>query len=348
MLAPRIRPEIFELYWRFAYERHRVFEMRVAGIEGPWTDDPILQKYKFCNAYRAADRVSQYLIRHVCYSDEANTWEDRLFQIVAFRTFSHIGTWKFLCDYLGSNPTIEHLRTGTFEEALSAARLKNGRLYTGAFILCATDMYGRDQKHLNHVELFKHMFVLGSLAQEVSQAHHMSEVYRALHAYPLMGDFMSYQIAVDINYSELTDFSENEFTQPGPGALRGIRKIFTDIGKWRPADVVFWMVDQQETAFENQNIDFQGLWGRPLHAIDIQNLFCEVDKYCREAAPHLTSGRTRIKSKFAPTPEALPLFFPPKWQINPLLPSTVDSAGSLSRLSLEVGPGGQTKAKVAP
>lgn len=44
MSAPRIRPEIFDFYWRFAYERHRVSEVRVAEIEGPWTDDPILQK----------------------------------------------------------------------------------------------------------------------------------------------------------------------------------------------------------------------------------------------------------------------------------------------------------------
>ena len=33
------------------------------GPEGPWTEDPILDRYKFCNTYRAADRVSQYLIR---------------------------------------------------------------------------------------------------------------------------------------------------------------------------------------------------------------------------------------------------------------------------------------------
>jgi hypothetical protein len=29
----------------------------------PWTSDPIIQVHKFTNAYRAADRVSQYLIK---------------------------------------------------------------------------------------------------------------------------------------------------------------------------------------------------------------------------------------------------------------------------------------------
>jgi hypothetical protein len=61
--------------------------------------------------------------------------------------------------------------------------------------------------------------------------------------------------------------------------------------------------------------------GRPLHAIDCQGLFCETDKYCRQAAPELASARKRIKAWFTPTPEPIRLFFPPKWGINNKLPS---------------------------
>jgi hypothetical protein len=69
-----------------------MFARRVAGEPGPWTGDPILRAFKFCNVYRAADRVSQYMIRDVCYHDQPCTDEDRLFQIVAFRTFSKTAT----------------------------------------------------------------------------------------------------------------------------------------------------------------------------------------------------------------------------------------------------------------
>jgi len=58
----------------------------------------------------------------------------------------------------------------------------------------------------------------------------------------------------------------------------------------------------------------------PLHAIDCQGLFCETDKYCREAAPELASARKRIKARFTPTPEPIRLLFPPKWDINDKLP----------------------------
>ena len=73
------------------------------------------------------------------------------------------------------------------------------------------------------------------------------------------------------------------------------------------------MTERQDEEFARLGLPFGGLWGRPLHAIDCQGLFCETDKYCREAAPELASARKRIKARFTPTPEPIRLFFPPKW-----------------------------------
>ncbi|MBO3736709.1 nucleotide kinase domain-containing protein [Actinoplanes flavus] len=318
---PVARNGIYEHYWAFASRRQAAFERRVAGLPAPWTDDPILQTFKFCNVYRAADRVSQYMIRDVCYHDEPCTPEDRLFQIVAFRTFSKIDTWRDVHATLGRYPTLDDLGDGSFTRALDEARRRNGGLYTGAFILCATDAYGQGLKHLNHVELFRHMFLTDDLGAKLLAATSLREVYDQLHGYPLMGDFMSYQISIDLNYSGLINFSENEFTQAGPGALRGIKKCFTDLGDYTPADTIRWMVDNQEKELDRLGLPFNGLWGRPLHAIDCQGLFCETDKYCREAAPELASARKRIKARFTQTAEPMELFFPPKWDINQQVPT---------------------------
>src|SRR5260370_37601800 len=105
-----------------------------------------------------------------------------------------------------------------------------------------------------------------------------------------MGDFMSYQTTIDLNYSDLLDFSENEFTQAGPGALRGIRKCFSDLGGYTPAEVVLWMTERQDDEFARLGLPFGGLGGRPLHALDCQGLYCESAQYCREAAPELASA----------------------------------------------------------
>lgn len=318
---PRPRRNVYDLYWRFASDRQRIFERRVAGHPGPWTTDPILCQYKFCNVFRAADRVSQYLIREVAYRPDAGTPEDRVFQIVAFRTFSRVATWTAACEYLGGAPSIRALASGDFTRALEHAREINGGLYTGAFILCATNAFGKREKHLNHVELFRKMFVQGALARRVLEAPTLADVFTFLRGYPLMGDFMAYQTAIDLNYSSLVNFSENDFTCPGPGAVRGMRKVFESFGDYAPSEVIQWMVERQTEEFSRRGISFRGLWGRPLHAIDCQGLFCEVDKYCRVAMPELASERKRIKARFAASTDGIRLFFPPKWTLNDLLPT---------------------------
>jgi hypothetical protein len=318
---PVPRPRIYDLYWYFASERQQMFTRRVGGEPGPWTADPILREFKFCNVFRAADRVSQYMIRDVCYQDEPCTPEDRLFQIVAFRTFSKSATWRAVRDVVGRYPVLDDLADGAFTNALDQARQRNRGLYTGAFILCATDAYSQSAKHRNHIELFRHMFLHDQLGAKLLEAGSLREVYDLLHGYPLMGDFMSYQTTIDLNYSALIGYSENDFTQAGPGALRGIRKCFEDLGDYTPAEIVLWMTERQHDEFTRLGLPFGGLWGRPLHAIDCQGLFCETDKYCREAAPELASARKRIKARFTPTPEPIRLFFPPKWGINDKLPS---------------------------
>lgn len=317
---PTPRPGVYELYWKFAAERQKAFEARIAGSPWPWSEDRILQEYKFCNVFRAADRVSQYLIRDVAYLEDDAAVDDRLFQILAFRTFSNTTTWDTVSQLLGRSPRIADLESGGFEDALNRAKEQNGGLYTGAFILCATNAYGRSFKHLNHVELFKEMFVRARLADQLLAANSLREIYDLLHTFPLMGDFMSYQIAIDLNYSAHINFSENDFTQPGPGALRGIKKIFSDLGGLTPQETIMWMVDHQDEEFERLGYRFEGLWGRRIHAIDAQNLFCETDKYCREAVPELRSARSRIKSRFSADVAPMKLFFPPKWGINDRLP----------------------------
>ena len=312
---PTPRQHIYDLYWYFASERQQIFEKRLAGQPAPWTDDPILQKYKFCNVFRAADRVSQYMIREACYHTEDCSPEDRLFQIVAFRLFSKIETWDAVRNFLGRSPTMDNLVDGSFTKALEYANEINGGLYTSAFILCATNAYGQPRKYLNHVELLRDMFVNHQLAEQLLSASSLQEIYTLLHTFPLMGDFMSYQTAIDLNYSDLINFSENEFTQPGPGALRGMAKVFENLGNYSPSEVIMWMVEQQTKEFARLGLPPATLFGRPLQAIDCQNIFCETDKYCREAVPELTSARSRIKTAYTIPKLMDELFLPPKWNL---------------------------------
>jgi hypothetical protein len=70
----RLRPTaVFDTYWSFAAARQALYEARLRGAAPPWTSDPILRRHRFTNCYRAADRVSQFLIRRVAYAGPAGT-----------------------------------------------------------------------------------------------------------------------------------------------------------------------------------------------------------------------------------------------------------------------------------
>jgi hypothetical protein len=315
-MEPSVRPGVYEAYWRFAAERQRIFDLRAAGRPGPWTDDPILRRYKFCNTFRAADRVSQYLIREVIYGSRGQDLEpeDVFLRIVLFRLFSKERTWDALEDATGCvmRSTLHESRLGNLLEALRA----RGPIYTAAFILAAPQGFGHRAKHRNHLALVTHMFRPGGLGRAIARARSLEGVYDALIAYPGIGPFLAYQIAVDLNYSEYLEFSENDFTVPGPGATRGLEKVFEETGGHTPRELIMRMVDRQDEEFANLGLDFRGLFGRPLHAIDCQGLFCETDKYARAAFPELKSNRVRIKQEYTQNHAPLAFMFPPKWGIN--------------------------------
>src|SRR4051812_39503475 len=86
-LAPAIPTVIYDTYWRFATERQNLFFRRHNGDEFPWTEDPILRTYKFTNAYRASDRVSQYLIRNVIYKGDQSP-KEVFFRTILFKLFN--------------------------------------------------------------------------------------------------------------------------------------------------------------------------------------------------------------------------------------------------------------------
>lgn len=310
--------EAYESYWRFAAERQAVFFRRLRGEPRPWTDNSVLTIYKFTNAYRASDRVSQYLIRRVIYrSDLPKSPREVFFRILLFKFFNKIETWELLERKLGAI-TYEDYCFAAYDSVLSRELRTGRRIYSAAYIMPpGSRAFGRSAKHQNHLLLLERMMA-DQLADRLSQTRTMQEGFEKLRAYPTIGDFLAYQFITDINYSEVIDFSEMDFVVPGPGARDGLRKCFIDPGDLSESDLIRVMADLQEQEFERLGLDFQPLWGRRLQLIDCQNLFCEVDKYARVAHPDIAgrTGRTRIRQKFVPNAEPMKLFYPPKWKLN--------------------------------
>jgi hypothetical protein len=163
-----------------------------------------------------------------------------------------------------------------------------------------------------------------SAPQRIADAGGMRQAFEILRSFPAFGDFLAYQILIDLNYSASLNFDEMEFVVPGPGARDGIRKCFGVAAHGIEAEIIRYMAGTQEEHFGRLGLSFTTLGGRRLQLIDCQNLFCEVDKYARVAHPEVAgvSGRTRIKQAYRHDAARLTAWFPPKWAINDKLPTT--------------------------
>lgn len=318
---PRIAPlkptPVYDTYWRFAAERQEIFFRRVEQKPPPWTDDPILCSYKFTNAYRASDRTSQYLIRHVIYRDDLpNDPVEVFFRILLFKLFNRIDTWELLSSKVGRILYSEYSFT-RYEDILTQAMERGERIYSAAYIMPSPGSFGYSRKHRNHLALLEQMMT-DDLPMRLVNACSMQKAFELLRGFPTVGDFLAYQYATDINYSTITDFTEKEFVVPGPGSINGIRKCFFDTAALNDSEVIRFMADRQEAEFERLGIKFRNLWGRPLHLIDCQNLFCEVDKFARIRHPEYVgvSRRTRIKQRLRPNLQPIAYCYPPKWALN--------------------------------
>ena len=311
------RQEVYDLYWYFAYERQNIFWKKINGENAPWTNDKILQEYKFCNSYRVNDRVSQYLLKNVIYNGKKYSNEDMLFRILLFKLFNKESTWELLINNF-EDVTLKTFSMEEYSKVLEEAILNGVKIYNDAYISCANKAFGYDRKHDNHLALLNKMFKEDRIQEKIIKCKTMEEAFNIIKSYPLIGNFMSYQLVTDINYSEVVDWKEDEFTVVGPGSRRGIKKCFIDKENMTDEDIIKYMYKHQDIEFKRLNLEFKRISNRPLQLIDCQNIFCELDKYCREAIPNLKSNRTKIKKHYVPKIEKINYIYPKKWKISKL------------------------------
>jgi hypothetical protein len=310
---------VFDAYWRFAAERQEIFYRRLKDPQASYlTRDPVLAQFKFTNAYRASDRVSQFLIRNVIYRDDLpNDIENLFYRILLFKLFNKIETWQLLEGSVG--PLVwEEYNYERIEKTL-AQRFRGGdTIYSAAYIMpSAGGRFGHPLKHQNHLRLIEFL-MKEAYPKRLADCRTMSDAFRLMLSAPSIGPFLAYQFVTDLNYGNITSFPEDEFVVPGPGALDGISKCFSNYKEHSPESIIRFMYKNQEKYFREEGIEFRSLWGRPLQLIDCQNVFCEISKYARVAFPEVagSAGRSRIKQKFVSRGALSMPWYPPKWRLN--------------------------------
>lgn len=316
------RTPVYDLYWRFAAERQAIFFRRLEDHSPPWTDDPILKAFKFTNVYRAADRVSQYLIRRVIYNTRYPDMPvEVVFRTLLFKMFNKTSTWELLEGQLGLL-TWQSFDPNAYDRVLGEAVRAGRRIYSAAYIIPPVSLDQSRIKHRGHLQLLNLIFS-SDFVRRLEGSANLRAVFDLLKGFPSLGDFLAFQFAIDLNYTDVIDHDEASFVVAGPGARDGLAKTFSDAAGASAEALIEHMMNEQDAEFDRLGLRFQSLWGRPLQLIDCQNLFCEISKYTRVSHPEIVglSGRTRIKQIFRPQSQPIQPWFPPKWGLNHKIPT---------------------------
>ena len=301
-------------YFYFIQERMNIFWNRCNFCDH-LTDDPILKEYKFTNVYRACDRVSQYLIRNVIYKDLNNySPEDILLRILVFKVFNRIETWDYLSQV--TDISIETFNVEKISKVLTQRRQKYP-IFSNAYMMtgCYSGYENINSKHQVWLQMIDDVFIKNYGLKKVLKATSMATVYNQLRNYPLIGDFLAYQYTIDFNFSPVLNFDEDSFVKAGIGAIRGINKCFSSYGN-NYEDAIYYIHNHFDALQEKYGYtNFRPLPGRKPKLIDLQNCFCETDKYLRVKMPELKVGNVRIKQHYKPSIEGIDYYFPESWGI---------------------------------
>ena len=307
--------EVFRYYFYFIQERMNIFWRRCEG-KRVLTKDPILREYKFTNVYRVCDRVSQYLLRYVIYKDvERYTPEDMLLRILVFKIFNKIETWEFLKQTYGEI-TLQHFDTRKIS-ALLSERQRVAPIFNNAYMMTGSHKrYDHlPTKHEKWLTMVNEELIGEGIIYKVLKAHSLEEIYLLLRGCSFLGGFLAYQYTIDLNYSPYINFDENTFVVAGIGAIRGINKCFISHGNSYEDAIRYTKEHFKELQAKYGYREFKPLEGHEPTLLDLQNCFCETDKYLRVKIPNLLVGNKRIKQKYKSQDNSIYYMFPLKWHM---------------------------------
>jgi len=202
-------------YWQTERESIRI-KKEEHGLPAPWTDDPILQDFKFCQVFREDDRTTRWFREYI----RAPLGHDPsvLMATVIFRWFNFIDTGRTLIKH---DLHLKWNRKKAIEEIT-----KQDKWVTGSYIIKTPN--GMD-KVTGVAECISHMWGdrWAIVNKILTQNMNLKETWKMLKDYPYMGPFMAYEVVTDLRHTYLLENANDKLTwaNAGPGAMRGLNRL---------------------------------------------------------------------------------------------------------------------------
>ncbi len=289
--------------WDWITERHSIYLKKAAGEPPPWTDDPVLREYSFCNVFREIDKVTVWIRENwrEPYADNENLW-------IAMCLARQVNWPDTLAEIGFPEETYDADAIQTALETRQARNGSNGKpekVYTGAYMISAPsgDYKGMAKPEytaqivVGHVwrkrEDFYDRFVRSNEQPTLQAIHAWLKQFRG------WGDFMAYEVVTDLRHTrylrEAPDI--NTWAVAGPGAIRGLNRLHGRPYKRSMSQEQACVEMRELLDLSKSNLpDFVP----PLELREIEHSLCETDKWLR-----VKQGQGRLRSKYrGANPEA--------------------------------------------
>ncbi len=264
-------------FFTFVKERHAIYERRAAGKPKPWTKDPILQSYRFCNMYRELDTVTTWIRENWRdpWRKDPNVW----FAMVVARVVNWPDSLAELT-YSVHNETQVRWKPALFVEKMDIRKTRGEKVWTGAYMIHA-DRHAGGSKAAYYAEQVLTPMWEARKEGAKAFASSLAEAHRWLMQFRDMGSFMAAQVVCDTKYTPSLAKAKDwwAWAAPGPGSLRGLSRVeFGDLGT-RYTD------EEWRTSLATLKSKVDPMLAKagmpPMHAQDLQNCLCEFDKHQR-------------------------------------------------------------------
>lgn len=314
-----VNAEALDTFIHMIAERYKIHLRKDVKQTGPpYTKDAILKEFRFTNVRREHDKETKWVIQHIT-SNRSLSYEDKLLNCILFRLFNKHETAKLL------GMPIEFIKFYD-PEVYRFAFAKQKKLqpsyvfFTGAFntggLKRALKWYlpeGRaDSMEMRVMYFMQYLMDQGVTHYLTSKdAESPEAVCELLQSYMGIGEFLAYQMFVDMTYIDKFPFSENEFTIAGPGAKMGLKYLFHDTGGCTAEELIFWLRDNWKDLNQyntqsggkhtlNPQKLFQDLpeEDRVMNVMSLENCLCEFSKYWR-----VKNNLGRPRQKYKPKTE---------------------------------------------
>lgn len=274
-------------FFEFMCKRERLRLRKEAGEPWPWSDDDILNTYKFTNVKREHDRTTRWMREHWTGPNKQRPAGEIIFNCALFRYF---GTWEFA-------EAVGWQRDWEPQKVIRTAkeRTRQGqRVFTGAYIIPTLGYRGPKSEAVCNLVLTP----LWEAKERIANVAQSSWCWRAvaleMKALPGFGGtgFMTKEVLQDVMQTPVLSgaVDRNSWCPAGPGARRGLNRIS---GRHLNASVMDErLLSEMQRLFELASTEMP-TWMPELELHDIQFQLCEFDKYER-----VRKGEGRPKSRY--------------------------------------------------